>query len=46
MSAFTIIVIFILALLFIILSIVPLVAGRSDFNSSNRSVKPGTKPPH
>ncbi len=46
MSPFTIIVIMILALLFIVLSVVPLISGQSDFDSSHRATKPGAKTSH
>jgi hypothetical protein len=46
MSPFTIIVILILTILFIVLSVIPLLPGQSDLESSRRSPTAKTKTSH
>ncbi len=46
MSPFTIIVILILTLLFIILSVIPLMTGQSDLDYSHRPPRAKTKTSH
>jgi hypothetical protein len=46
MSPFTIVVILILTVLFIVLSVIPLLPGQSDMDSSQRSSGAKTKTTH
>ncbi len=46
MSPFTIIVVFILTLLFAVLSITPILPGKTDMDSSQRSPRTKTKSSH
>jgi len=46
MSPFPIVVVMILTVLFIVLSVIPLLPGRSDMDSSHRSPRAKIKIPH